>query len=477
MRSIRRLDDHRATPLVLKSLHFSKDEDIDAYNFPPELDFTEDFSESEYGADSTISREWTLSPKSISEFEDDDIHINKHNDASEMGDDIGLEDEVVRCKPQQWTEYPKSEDFEVCTTPLQQSASDVDDEAFGPEPRPLYPLHQSHPESDDDLKDDEPLEANNPEPQPSSRVHQSHPESGDDLKDDEPLEANSSGQRPFSPVHQSHPESDDGQKDDEPLAVNSPAPRPLFPVNQSHPESDNDQVDDEPLEAEGPKPRQLLLAHQFYPEFNEYHRYQQNDEALEAESLEPPQLLPAHHFYPEYDDYHPSRQDDESLEADCRAYRFYPVFDDDDDCEQEDESLEANSPENSYEPAPAPQMEIFCPKPTRVHPTHKVILEPELFEDWFVDMSEPIFTDEDEAISPERFISETPSPKPQTLFPVRSDTPHPELGDDGSHKANSSEPRRFVPLYQFHPTRYDPPPVLELDHEGLESLEIWNFYH
>lgn len=128
MRSIRRLDGHRATPLVIKSLHFSKNEDIDAYNFPPEVDSAEDFSESEYGADSTISREWTLSPKSISELEDNDIQITNHNanhnDASE------LEDEIVHCKPQQWTEYPKSENVEVCTTPLQQSASDVDEETF-----------------------------------------------------------------------------------------------------------------------------------------------------------------------------------------------------------------------------------------------------------------------------------------------------------------------------------------------------------
>ena len=59
MRSNRRLDGHRSTPLVLKSLHYCKEEDIDAYNFPHESDLILDFSDSEsdYGADSTIAVE------------------------------------------------------------------------------------------------------------------------------------------------------------------------------------------------------------------------------------------------------------------------------------------------------------------------------------------------------------------------------------------------------------------------------------
>lgn len=58
MRSIRKLEVHRYTPLVLKSLHSCK-EDIDAYNFPQESDLTFDFSDSEsdYGADSTTALE------------------------------------------------------------------------------------------------------------------------------------------------------------------------------------------------------------------------------------------------------------------------------------------------------------------------------------------------------------------------------------------------------------------------------------
>ena len=440
MRSIRRLDGHRATPLVIRSLHFAKDEDIDAYNFPPEVDSAEDFSESEYGADSTISREWTLSPKSISELEDNDIHIANQKDASE------LEDEIVRCKPQQWTEYPKSENVEVCTTPLQQSASDVDEEIFSPETQPLSALHQFCSESDNDLKDDVPLKANNPKPRPFSCVHQSHPEPNDDLKDDEPLEANYAEPRPFSRVYQSHPESDDGQKDDEPIEANNPEPQPFSPVHQSHSESEDSQKDDEPLEASSPEPRPFFPVNHFRPEYDN----DPEDDALGAESPEPRKLLPAHQFYSEFDYYH----------------RF----------QQDDESLEAHSPETLYEPAPAPQMEILCPKPSRHYPTHKVILEPELFEDWFVDMSEPIFIDEEEAISPEQSIPETPSPEPQNLFPVRCYTPHPEINDDRPHKANSPEPRRFVPVYDFHPTLYHPQPVLELDHEGLESLEILSFY-
>ena len=54
----------------------------------------------------------------------------------------------------------------------------------------------------------------------------------------------------------------------------------------------------------------------------------------------------------------------------------------------------------AYDPKPTPETEteiqpvIFCPKPIRQYPTHKVILQPKLFEDWFVDMSEPVFIDE-----------------------------------------------------------------------------------
>ena len=194
------------------------------------MDSAEDFSESEYGADSTISREWTLSPKSISELEDNDINITNYNDASE------LEDEVVRCKPQQWAEYPKSENVEVCTTSLQQSASDVDEETFSPETQPLSPLDQFRSESDNDLKDDEPLKANNHETRrretrPFSGVHQSHPEPNDDLKDDGPLEANNPEPRPFSRVYQSHPEPDDSQKDNEPTEANNPKTQPFSPIH------------------------------------------------------------------------------------------------------------------------------------------------------------------------------------------------------------------------------------------------------
>ena len=92
-------------------------------------------------------------------------------------------------------------------------------------------------------------------------------------------------------------------------------------------------------------------------------------------------------------------------------------------------------------------------------------------------MSELIFIDEEEAISLEQSIPETLSPEPQNLFPVRYYTLHPDINDDGLHKANSPEPRRFVPVHEFYPTLYDPPPDLELDHEGLESLEILGFYY
>ena len=91
-------------------------------------------------------------------------------------------------------------------------------------------------------------------------------------------------------------------------------------------------------------------------------------------------------------------------------------------------------------------------------------------------MSEPICIDEEEAIRPEQYIPETPSPEPQNLFPVRCYTPHPDINGDEPHEANSPKPRRFVPVHEFHLTLYGPQQVLELDHEGLESLEILSFF-
>lgn len=509
MRSIRRLDGYRPTPLVLKSLHFSKYVDTDAYNFPPESIFTEDFSESEYCEDSTISREWTLTPTSTSELEDNEIHTTIQNDASELGDEAELEDGVVRCKSQQWTEYSKSENFEVCITPPQQSVLDMGDETLSPDPRPISLLHQSQPECEDGLKDDEPVEANIHESQPFSLLHQSHLESEDDLKDDGPLEANTPESLKFSPLHQYYQEFDDDLKGDEPREANSHEPPPLSPLNQFRPESD------EPLEVESPEPRQLLPAHKFYPEFDDYSKYQYENDSLRADSPQLRHLLPTHQFHPEFDHYHKYQQEVESLEADIPelryplpAYQFNPKFDQYHEYQQEVESLEADSPEprhlqahqlyskfddyrkyqhyydsfetdspeTLYDPQPTPQIEILCPKPIREYPTHRVILKPELFEDWFVDMIEPIFIDEG-ASSPCQSISETPSPEPQNLVPVRSDVLHPEFDDEESDKADRPKHRRLYLVNQIQAILYDSRPVLELDHEGVESLEILSLHH
>ena len=530
-----------------KSLRVSQEKDIDAYNFPPESDYTADFSESEYGEDSTISREWTLSPTSISALEDNDIYTTTQIDASKLEDEAELEDDVVRCKPELWTEYPAIKDFDVCTIPLQQSASDVDNqasspeprllspvrhsysesddglnndeplekknpeplklspvyqssseseadlkddeplEANNPEPRPSYPVYQSFKESNDDLKDDKSLEGNNPEPRPISRVHQYHPESDDDQRDDELLKIKITEPRPFFNVHKSHPESDDYQKDDEPLEAESPESRLFSRVHTSRPESDDDQKDDQPLEEESPEPRQLFSAHQFYSECDYCHW---DNESPEADSPEPRQLFPVHLFHPAGYDPKPAQMEvlcpeptrrypthkvilEPELFEDWFVDMSEPIFIDEE--ENSPESSILATPNPAYDPKFA-QMEILCPEPTRKYPTHKVILEPELFEDWFVDISEPIFIDEEET-SPEPSILETPSPEPQTPSPVRCYTPNPEFRDHESRKAHSPEPQRFVPVHQFHPRLYEPQPILELDYEGLESLEIWNIYH
>lgn len=117
MRSIRRLDGYRASPSGLKSLHFRIEGEADTYNFPLEREsnLLLDLSESEYGGESGISRESAPSPKSISDSEDTDIHTATQDDDSETEDD-----EALRGKPQQLTNYSQSEDVKVCTYPYNQ---------------------------------------------------------------------------------------------------------------------------------------------------------------------------------------------------------------------------------------------------------------------------------------------------------------------------------------------------------------------
>lgn len=126
MRSIRRLDGHRSSPLLLKSLRFWSEGEIDAYHFPQESSFTWDILESGDGEDSTISRESTPVLTSNSE----------------------LENEADRWKPQQWTDLSESESVEICTS-HQLSALNVDDEASSPEPREPFTVYKCDEEVDE----------------------------------------------------------------------------------------------------------------------------------------------------------------------------------------------------------------------------------------------------------------------------------------------------------------------------------------
>lgn len=92
-----------------------------------------------------------------------------------------------------------------------------------------------------------------------------------------------------------------------------------------------------------------------------------------------------------------------------------------------------------------------CHKPIRQHPTHKLILEPDAFEDWSVDLNEPVLDHEelsselfedwhfimsepicvDETLSPEHFSvsSQTPTSHAELVksFPARHYTPYQDL--------------------------------------------------
>lgn len=350
MRSIRRLDGYRSSPLVLRSLRFCSEGEIDAYYFPLESDITVDFLKSEHGTDGTISRESTPLPISISEFVDTEIHTATQDDESE------LEDETDSGKPQQWTDYPESEDFETCSSP-QHSALDVDDEAFSPEPREFFTIYECNEELEDDQHNDEPAETISPEPQK------------------------------ISPVYQSHLEFDNGQENDELLEAESPGPwRPVpFRHESPVPEFDDDERDDGSVEAESPAPRRLFPVHQFHP----------------------------------------------------------TVYD---------------------PPQPAPQMETYYPAPLRRFLTPEEQFKFDAFEEWFVRMSESTAIDAPSG----RSISETPSPESRRLLPFRDGTPVSKYddneNDDESLRSDSPEPRRLLPVHQYHSTVYDPPqPALQME--------------
>ena len=463
MRSIRRLDGHHCTPLVLKSLRFSKEEDVDAYNFPQESDLTLDCSdsESEYGADSTISHESTPLPASISEFEDDGIHNNPQNDASE------LEDEAFRCKPQQWIDHSESEDVPSCTPP-QRSSLDVDGEALSPEPREPSSIYE---------RDDVP--SCTPPQQSSSDVdHQAlNPEPR------EPSSINERGDVPScTPPQQSSLDMDD--------EVLSPDPREPSSIYERGEEFvEGGQQDDEPREANSPESQQLSPLNQYYPEFDDY---EMDDESVEADSPEPRRLFPVHRSHSALDE--PFPQGASQVETFCPGpmRRFLTPksmakldFFEDWFVHMNERHFINESPENpisktsspgdqfrltSYDPRQsASQMEIFCPKPIRQHPTHKVILQPELFEDWHVDMSEPVFVDE--AFSPERqstVVSETHSPEQQKFSPhVRHDPPYLDLTSYDRHQSASQ-----IEIFCPKPIRQHPTHKMILQPELFEDWQV-----
>lgn len=128
------------------------------------------------------------------------------------------------------------------------------------------------------------------------------------------------------------------------------------------------------------------------------------------------------------------------------------------------------------QPAPERGTGIFCPKPTRQYPTHKVILQLELFEDCYVDMSEPVLVDE-VIVSAEQH-SGAARHEGQKIFPVahesnRPEFDHREKDDNKSLKANNSlEARQHFPAHEFHSSLYGAPhAVSELDDdEASESM-------
>ena len=481
---------------------------MDAYHFPQEEKsnfITWRFSEEpeEYGGEdsSIISRESTPLPAiSISEFEDDDdiYTTTPQNDASESGDEA-----VHRRKPEQRTDYSRSEDVEICTSPGQsvsdvddeESASDVDDEASSPEPQELSTIYECDEEFEDNQQDDEPREADSPKPQQLSPLHKPHPEFNNQ-QDNEPLEADSPEPPRLSTLHYSHLlDFDDEKQDDEPHEADSPESQLLFTLHQSHPAEfeDEQQDDDESIESNSPEPRRLFPFR--LPEFEAYQpsgseieegycpgpmrRFLTPESILKLDAFEEwfVQMSEWIFFRNAAAAFSPEESIiSETASSSPEPRRLFPVH-------QFHSTL--YDPEPPSAPTPQRDTDIFCPKPMRQYPTHKVILQPELFEDWFVDMSEHIFIDEAVNISPDQqSISERPS-RPieaeKLFFPVVvHESTYPEFNDDGMkgdeplEVDNSLEPRRILSLSQIDSSLYHDPyqAVSELDdEEALESFE------
>lgn len=452
---------------MLKSLHFGKEKDIHAYNFPQESISTPDFSESDAGEDRTISRQWTPLP----EFEDSEIQTTIHDDTSI------LEDDLLCGKPQKWTEYSESGDVGNCAAP-QQSASDLEDKTATPKLRQLSPVHQTHREVDGENSDNEPPNAYSPKSRELFIIHECDEESDDDQQDDEALNANSPEPLQLSPMNQYHTDFEDDQQDSGSLQIEIPEipeSRQFSPSRHESPilEFDDYEEDDKSLDGDSPEPRRLFPV-------NQLHSALRNPPLADLQTktwcpaplrrfLTPGGILQLDLF----EDWYLRMSEGAYIDANAEKYTSkasspepgnnlfpfreqYPVPEDESD-EKYDEPLEADSPEPRrlfpvhqshparYDPPQlAPQMGILCPIPIREHASHKVILQPELFEDWVVDMSEPIFIDE-EAISPDKSVSGTPSIEPQQTLQLRHESPYAEV-DDKPQDDEALEAFEMIPL-------------------------------
>lgn len=433
---------------------------------------TPDFSESDAGEDSVISREWTPLP----EFEDSEIQTTIHDDASE------LEDDLLCGKPQLWTEHFESGDFENCAIP-QQSASDFENEAASLELGQVSSVHQIRREIDDENPDDESPNADSPESRELSIIHECDEEFDDDQQDDEPLKANSPQPLQFFPMNQYHTDYDDDQQDSGSLQIENPEipeSRQFFPSRHESPilEFDDYEEGDKSLDGDSPEPRRLFPVNQLHSALRnppladlqtktwcpaplrrfltpggilEYDLFEERylrmskgayidanaeKHTSEASSPEPGKiLLPLREELP-LPENEGDEKDDEPLETDSpEPRRLFPVH--------------QSHPANYDPPQLAPQMGILCPIPIREHASHKVILQPELFEDWFVDMSETIFIDE-EVISPDKSVSGTLSVEPQNTLHVRHESPYAEV-DDKPQDDEALEAFEIIPLERLNP--------------------------
>lgn len=298
--------------------------------------------------------------------------------------------------------------------------------------------------------------------------------------------------RHTSPV----PKYGDDEKDDGPFRAESPTPRRLFPVHQSHstidtspaksirlfpfrhtspvPVYDNDEKHDEPVEADSPAPRRLFPAHQSHSMLYDPPQSAPQVEtfcpALLRRLLEPEEMLK----FDAFEDWFVRMSGRSAIDASPEPRRLFslrhesPTRDYDDD-EKEDDPSEAESPaprrlfpvhqphsEVYDSPQSAPQMENFCPAPLRRFLGPGERLKFDAFNDWFVNMHMSRYTAID--ASPEKSISEAPSPEPHRLFPFQH-TPHvpaydEEEKDDEPVKADSPVPRRLFPANQSLSTVY-----------------------